>query len=259
MQIVIPTNCPSCGSHLENVNGQLFCRNTTSCPAQSSKLVENFCKKMKIKGFGSSTVSKLELNTISGLYDLTEQRLIQVLGSKVGSKLFLEIQQSKTADFATTLGSLGIKLIGKVAAEKLATQVSSFSELSATSCKQAGLGEKATESLLEWLESPEGLDTVEALTQFDFKPVVSVSTKPTAEHKFDVCITGKLNDFSSRSEASDYLLNFGITVKTSVTKTVKYLICEDDSKKSSSSYKKALASDLPILTIKELLEKFKND
>lgn len=254
MQIVIPENCPSCGSTLENVNGQLFCRNKASCPAQSSKLVENFCKKMKIKGFGEKTVAKLELTTITGLYDLTEQRLTCVLGDKVGSKLFTEIQNTQTSEFANVLGSLGIKLIGKVAAEKLATQVNSFQEITVKACKDAGLGEKATESLMEWLKSLEGMDTVESLDNFMTFTVVEQSAKPTQEHKFDVCITGKLNDFSGRSKAADYLSQFGITVKGSVTKTVKYLVCEDESKKGSSSYKKAIANDVPIVTIKELIK-----
>lgn len=253
MQIVIPTECPSCGSTLENVNGQLFCRNKTACPAQSSKLVENYCKKMKIKGFGSATITKLELSTISGLYSLTEQRLTSVLGDKVGSKLFTELQKTKTSDFATVLGSLGIKLIGKVAAEKLATKINSFQEITVKACKDAGLGEKATESLMEWCKSLEGMDTIEALD--GFITFSEVSSKPTqnTEHKFDVCITGKLNDFASRSKAADYLSKYGISVKGSVTKSVKYLICEDDTKKGSSSYKKALANELPIVSIKELI------
>lgn len=252
MQIVIPTECPSCGSPLENVNGQLFCRNKTACPAQSSKLVENFCKKMKIKGFGSATIAKLELNTISGLYNLSEQRLNDVLGEKVGSKLFAEIQNTVSSEFSAVLGSLGIKLIGKVAAEKLATKINSFKEITPQACKDAGLGEKATESLMEWLESPEGIDTVDALDNFIKFSAVSQSAKPTQEHKIDVCITGKLNDFTSRQKAAEYLSTFGIAVKASVTKTVNYLICEDETKKGSSSYKKALANGLPIVTIKEL-------
>lgn len=253
MQIVIPTECPSCGSHLENVNGQLFCRNKTACPAQNSKLVENFCKKMKIKGFGEKTVAKLELTNISGLLNLTEQRLTNILGEKVGSKLFTEIQSIKTSAFSTVLGSLGIPLIGKVAAEKLATQVGDFQSINPTACKAAGLGEKATESLSRWMASLEGMDTIESLESFvSFEPV-EASAKPTIEHKFDICITGKLNDFTSRSKAAEYLSKYGITIKNSVTKSVMYLICEDESKKSSSSYKKAEANGLPILSIKELI------
>lgn len=254
MQINIPTECPSCGSTLENINGQLFCRNKSACPAQSSKTVENFCKKMKIKGFGGKTIEKLELTSIVDLYSLTEQRLIDVLGEKVGSKLFTEIQNTNSCEFASILGSLGIKLIGKVAAEKLATVINSFTEITAKTCKEAGLGEKATESLMDWLYTEEGIDTVSVLDRH-----ITFTTKSTAqteqvEKVFDVCITGKLDDYSSRSKAADYLSQYGVTVKNSVTKTVKYLVCEDASKKGSSSYKKALTNNLPIVTMKDLIK-----
>lgn len=254
MKIEIPTECPSCGSPLENVNGQLFCRASTSCPAQSSKTVENYCKKMKIKGFGAKTVEKLELSSVSELYQTTEQRLTQILGKTMGSKLFAEINASKNSEFSKVLGSLGIKLIGKVAAEKLATKINSFKEITAKACKDAGLGEKATESLLDWMVSEEGYFTAQILDDtIAFVEQSPVSSETTISPVCDVCITGKLNDFKSRSEAAKYLSQFGVTVKNSVTKSVKYLVCEDESKKGSSSYKKALANDLPVLTIKELI------
>lgn len=253
MQIIIPKSCPSCESLLENVNGQLFCRNKGSCPAQSSKTVENFCKKMKIKGFGEKTVEKLEINTIVELYTLTEPALKQSLGDKVGSKLFLEIQKAMSCEFSVILGSLGIPLIGKVAAEKLATQINCFSDITPKACESAGLGPKAIESLSGWLDSPEGSETSCFLdSNIEFKEVSAKPTKNT-EHKFDVCVTGKLNDFSSRNKAADYLGTFGIGVKGSVTKTVKYLICEDDSKKGSSSYKKAVDKGIEIVSIKQLI------
>lgn len=252
MLIQIPTNCPSCGFELVNVKGQLFCKNKAGCSAQNSKLVENFCKKMKIKGFGSKTIEKLGLKTISGLYNLTEQRLTDNLGEKVGTKLFSEIQSSYSKDFATVLGSLGINLIGQVAANKLATKINGFSQITNQTCKDAGLGDMATNYLLGWVNSDVGQETILTLEElFDFKEVKKVETPAT---NIDVCITGKLDDFTSRTKATEYLAQYGINVKKSVTKTVQYLICEDDSKVNSSSYKKAVSNNLPILTIKQLIK-----
>lgn len=253
MLIQIPTDCPSCGSKLRNINGQLFCDNKTGCSAQSSKLVENFCKKMKIKGFGAKTIDKLDLQTISGLYNLTEQRLKDVLGDKVGTKLFSEIQSSYSKDFATVLSSLGINLIGQVAANKLATKINGFSQITTQTCKDAGLGDKATDSLISWIRSAEGQETVLTLAGlFDFKQEVKNVETPATN--VDVCITGKLEDFASRTKATEYLSQYGINVKKSITKSVQYLICEDDSKTNSSSYKKAVNNNLPILTIKQLIK-----
>ncbi|ASV43440.1 DNA ligase [Vibrio phage JSF12] len=259
--IQIPTECPSCQSKLVKVNGQLFCR-STSCPAQSSKLVENFCKKNKIKGFGEKTVAKLGLSSIPELLNLTEHTLIDTLGEKVGSKLFLEVQSIKNLTFAQVLGSLGINLIGTVAAEKVAVICGDFTEITPQNLATAGLGEKATQSLTSWVNSLDGQDTIEAFSSF---MVFEANTTGSRSEEFavnyepvDICITGSLLDFKSRSEAAAYLKQFGITVKDSVTKTVKYLVCEDEKKTSSSSYKKAQAAGIPILSIKNLLERLNN-
>lgn len=255
MKIAIPTNCPSCGSQLDTVNGQLFCR-SKSCPAQSSKLVEGFCKKMKIKGFGAKTIEKLELQTIGDLFSL-ERSDMEILGDKMAAKLLDEIDNScPNCDFGQFLGALGINLIGTVAANKVATKCNRLIDITSTVCKEAGLGEKATESLLNYLASPEGeevIDTVDMYISF-----ADISSKPTqvldsSKPMIDICITGKLNDFSSRTKATEYLEPLGFIIKKSVTKSVKYLVCEDDSKVGSSSYKKAQANGIQILTIKELI------
>lgn len=259
MKIIIPTECPCCGSKLGNVNGQLFCRNKSGCSAQSTKVVENFCKKMKIKGFGAKTLEKLELTSIWNLYDLSLPELVDTLGEKIGTKLFNEIEKSKTPEFAAFIGSLGINLIGTVAGNKLATKCNSLNDISESVCKAAGLGDKATESLMSWLSSPQGediQDTVNCYIHFaevSAKPI-QVSAKPMIE----ICITGKLNDYKSRKEAEAFLAQFNITVKKTVTKSVQFLVCEDDSKKGSSSYKKAQANGLPITNIKNLISSLEN-
>lgn len=256
MKIVIPTNCPSCGSTLETVNGQLFCRNK-SCSAQSSKIVEGFCKKMKIKGFGAKTIEKLELQTIGDLYNLDEHIIRDALSDTMARKLMNEIDKSlEDCDFGTFLGALGINLIGTVAAQKVAKKCNRLVDITYNICKDAGLGDKATESLLNYLASPEGeevIDTVDLYIMFASPKPTQVSASAKPMQNIDVCITGKLNDFPNRTKAAGYLEPYGITVKKSVTKSCKYLICEDDTKVGSSSYKKALDNGIQILTIKELI------
>lgn len=257
MKIIIPHNCPSCDSLLETVKGQLFCRNK-ACSAQSSKTVENFCKKMKIKGFGAKTIDKLELQTISDLYNLNSYELHSAVGVTVGNKLMNEIELSCTCEFSQFLGSLGIPLIGTVAAQKIATKCNSLNGITQPICKDSGLGDKATESLLNFFASEQGEEITDTVNeQFTFDEV-----KPKATSKvnlaIDVCITGKLEDFPSRTKAADYLEQYGISVKKSVTKTVQYLICEDDSKVGSSSYKKAESNGIQIITIKNLINSLEN-
>ncbi|QXV85278.1 NAD-dependent DNA ligase B subunit [Escherichia phage TrudiRoth] len=258
MKIEIPTQCPSCGSKLDLVNGQLFCRNKSNCPAQSSKLIENFCTKMKLKGFGPKTIEKLELTKISELFYLTEEDLVGAVGSKVATKLISELNTKVRGDidFGSVLGSLGIPLIGEVAAKKLSQNCTSFYDVKADG--------KAGENYKTWLNSPQGKDVIELPWKFSTgirgtKADIIITDDLVAQpNEITVCITGSLQDFANRTDATNYLESLGYTVKKSVTKDVKYLICEDESKRSSSSYKKAETNGIEILSIKELLEKNNN-
>lgn len=258
MKIEIPTQCPSCGSKLDLVNGQLFCRNKSNCPAQSSKLIENFCTKMKLKGFGPKTIEKLELTKISELFYLTEEDLVGAVGSKVAAKLISELNTKVRGDidFGSVLGSLGIPLIGEVAAKKLSQNCTSFHDVKADG--------KAGENYKTWLNSPQGKDVIELPWKFSTgirgaKADTIITDDLVAQpNGITVCITGSLQDFANRTDATNYLESLGYTVKKSVTKDVKYLICEDESKRSSSSYKKAETNGIEILSIKELLEKNNN-
>lgn len=240
------------------VNGQLFCRNST-CPAQSSKMLENFCKKMKIKGFGAKTIEKLELVSIYDLYSLDRQTVAEAIGDKMAMKLMDELDKACTCEFAMFLGSLGIPLIGTVAAKKVAEKCNSFAEITRDSCKDAGLGDKATESLLDFINSDTGDEIMDTVDMYiAFTEPKKAATVTTCNAQIDVCITGKLNDFKNRNDAADYLLQYGITVKKSVTKSTQYLICEDETKVGSSSYKKAETNGIEITSIKNLINSLEN-
>lgn len=246
MKIEMPTNCPSCGGKLELVNAQLFCRNSENCPAQSSKLLENFCKKMKLKGFGPATIEKLGLVKIPELYYVTDEDLHKAVGVKTGDKLISELNEKlrKEIDFGQFLGSLGIPLIGEVAARKLAVY---------NSLQDVVADGKAGENLKTWKNSSVGKEIMEVPWKFGGAKETSVNLA-TESLGISVCITGSLKDFKNRSDASSYLESLGLTVKKDVTKDVRYLICEDESKRSSSSYLKAIERDIPIVSIQSLTE-----
>lgn len=249
--MLIPTECPSCQSTLERVKDQLFCRNA-SCDAKTAKIVEGFCKKLKIKGFGPKTIEKLDLSSISQLYTLSVETMTDTLGTKTAEKLHAEVANKRSLEFSTLIGALGIPLIGTVAGNKLGALINSWDEVSKSSCKQAGLGDKATDSLLNWLASEQGNEVRGLPIEFTKqKAPVAQSSKVNVEAKGDIVITGKLNDFKNRGEAASFLETKGYTVKSGVTKKTIAVICEDGS--SGSKVAKANTLGKPILTIKQLL------
>jgi DNA ligase (NAD+) len=249
--IEIPTQCPVCSSKLELIKDQLFCRNTL-CEAQVGKKIEHFCKVLKIKGLGPATVAKLQLEDITQLFYLDEQELASQIGEKLSTKLLQEIEQSKESDFAIVLEAMSIPLVGKTASTKLASVINNFEELSNESCKLAGLGDKVTSNIMEWLitEYPE----IKEFLPFKFEKKNKQAVPSTGKI---VCITGKLHSFSKKSEAALALNAKGFQVSENFNKSVDFLVDEED--KNSTKRKQADKNGTSIITnLQEFLLNYNN-
>jgi NAD-dependent DNA ligase len=239
--ILAPTTCGSCGSVLVWRNDLLFCEDSR-CPAQISKQIEHFAKTLKIKGLGPKTIEKLSITTLWELYaldyDLTK---IALSSERLADKLFVEIEHSKKATLNQLLPAFSIPLVGKTATEKLSTTISGLNELSMDKCRDAGLGAKTAESLMDWYEN-EWINNFEFLP-FDFK---FAKAKERVEAVGTVCISGKLKSFPTKSAATTALCLQGYNVKSSVTKDVTILV--NESGIESAKTKKARDSGVTIVT-----------
>lgn len=244
MKIEILTHCPVCNSELVRINDQLFCQNNL-CDAKAFKGIIHFVKALKIKGLGEKTIEKLNLDSINSIYYLSKESIINELGDKLGNKLYDEIEKSKEVPIDKFITGFGIPLIGKSAAEKLAQHTDSIWNITEEICKMAGLGDKATYNLLDWILHNE--------INYKDLPIkmIKVDKKPDASLK--VCITGKLDNFKSRDAAKQYLKDYGIEVVSSVSSNINYLVC-DVNGSTSSSIKKAEKLNISIITMNQLLK-----
>lgn len=250
-KIEIPTTCPACSYKLQLINSQLFCRNT-ACSAQLGKKLEHFCKVLQIKGFGPKTIEKLNLADITEIFYLDRDHVVDALGAKVADKLLDEIERAKSADLATVIASFSIPLVGGTASGKIAAVVSSIDEITQETCKIAGLGEKVTANLLEWVsfEYPE----MKEFLPFTFETKIRVADTNSKR----VCITGKLKSFKKKADAESVLLAAGFVLVDSVTKTTDYLV--DEEGKMSSKREKAVQYGITIITdLNDLLKEKIND
>jgi len=242
-EISFPTNCPSCEAELEWVNDSLYCRNHL-CPAQNAKAVEHFAKTMKIKGLGPASIQKLGWTCPSEIYSATRASILASLGSeKVASKLEAEIVNSFNAPLEFLLPAFGIPLIGKTATLKLSETINHISQINADTCKRAGLGPKATQYLLDWMEGDLALflDTMPHSWYFS-------DITPPAVSKGSVCISGRLKSFKSKADATSALNTAGYEVKSSLTKQVGFLINEG----GTESAKTRQARDTGVTIVTDL-------
>ena len=236
-----PKICPSCGHSLEWINHLLYCKNS-SCMSKAAKRVEHFAKTLKIKGLGPATIARLNLTDVADIYLLDEELIAEALNSdKLAEKLMFEIENSKNAPLNLLLPAFSIPLIGRSATEKLSFKCDHILDINEDSCREAGLGPKATENLMFWLNTNHSLLKV---LPFSFKFVKPVDNK--IEPKGTVCISGRLKTFKTKSEAEKVLTNLGYTVKNSLTKDVTILV--NESGIESAKTLKARDSGVTIIT-----------
>jgi NAD-dependent DNA ligase len=207
----------------------------------SRKRVEHFATTLKIKGLGPSAVEKLELSSPLDIYSLSLQDITDGLNSeKLAAKLFDEIEQSKSKKLNDLLPALGIPLIGKTATDKLSKICTNIESITERTCGEAGLGPKATENLIDWLNDNDWYLFLPQDLSFG-------STKTIGqESKGIVCITGKLNSFKTKAEAQVELERLGFIVKSSITKDVTILV--NESGKETTKTQKARESGVIVIT-----------
>ena len=240
MKIIPPSSCPSCGNPTSFINDQLFCTNE-DCEARVAKKAIKFCKVFGIKGLGEKQIEKFEFDCLfdvcSTLLTVSATELSEIMGSSaLAEKVHPQLDIIKQpVDTATLIEALSIPSIGTVQAKKLAP-------FFPYDVKKASLGEVATSKVQRWLE-----DNLDILGLFILKA-------PKAEplNLVPVAITGKLSNKMTKAKATEELRNFGFDVKSSLTKEVKFLICDTD--QTSSSCEKARKYNIQIITYKSLIE-----
>ena len=164
---------------------------------------------------------------------------------RLANKLFFEIENSKNASLNTLLPGFSIPLIGKSAAEKLSRVCTLVYDISESTCREAGLGPKATANLLNWKnkEFP-ALEELPFSFKFEFKKEPDLTQGV-------VCISGRLTNYKTKAEATIALKRHGYEVKTSLTKNVTILVNESG---IESSKIKAARQAGTVLIVTNLLE-----
>ena len=249
--ITPPTNCPCCDSILELVNEQLFCRNT-KCPAQWTKKLESFSSSLKIKGLGPSTISKLGVESLPELYELTVSDIQNRIHSeKLAEKLFDELEKSKSSKLVDILPAFSIPLIGRSASQKLCDTISNIEDISENSCTEAGIGPKASANLVNFMETEFYPNRYKDRLPFNWNNKINKKKEVTGI----VCISGKLKSYPTKAHATKVLEQYGFVVKSSLTKECTHLINESgiESAKTQTARDRGV---LIITNIKHLIEEY---
>ncbi len=238
----IPTNCPSCDSHLLHFEDEvaLRCINPR-CPAQIMEGLIHFASRdaMNITGLGPSIVEKLFaanlVKDVADIYRLKEDDFLLLEGvkEKSASKLYQAIQASKENSAEKLLFGLGIRHVGSKASQLLLQHFHSIENLAQADPEEVAsiesLGSVIAQSLQTYFAT-EGskilLDELkEAGVNLDYKGQTVVVDVPLSG--LTVVLTGKLERLT-RSEAKSKLESLGAKVTGSVSKKTNLLVAGAD-------------------------------
>ena len=238
----IPTNCPSCDSHLLHFEDEvaLRCINPR-CPAQIMEGLIHFASRdaMNITGLGPSIVEKLFaanlVKDVADIYRLKEDDFLLLEGvkEKSASKLYQAIQASKENSAEKLLFGLGIRHVGSKASQLLLQHFRSIENLAQADPEEVAsiesLGSVIAQSLQTYFAT-EGskilLDELkEAGVNLDYKGQTVVAD--AALSGLTVVLTGKLERLT-RSEAKSKLESLGAKVTGSVSKKTNLVVAGAD-------------------------------
>ncbi|MBA1351199.1 NAD-dependent DNA ligase LigA [Streptococcus oralis subsp. oralis] len=238
----IPSNCPSCDSHLLHFEDEvaLRCINPR-CPAQIMEGLIHFASRdaMNITGLGPSIVEKLFaanlVKDVADIYHLKEDDFLLLEGvkEKSASKLYQAIQASKENSAEKLLFGLGIRHVGSKASQLLLQHFHSIENLAQADPEEVAsiesLGSVIAQSLQTYFAT-EGskillCELKEAGVNLDYKGQTLVAN--AALSGLTVVLTGKLERLT-RSEAKSKLESLGAKVTGSVSRKTNLVVAGAD-------------------------------
>ena len=261
----MPAKCPSCGSPVIHVEGEVAvrCPNSESCPEQQLRRLVYFAGKdaMDIDNLGEKVVEQLFnkgfVRTPSDIFRLSEKEVSQLDNFKAKSiyNLLTSIEKARDVPFARFIMALGIKYVGSGTAEALAIKAGDIQHLMQMTqedlLKIEGVGEKVAGAVCEYFAEAKNREEVEKLLEYGVKPQ-SMQMTTFEGHTFNgktFVLTGTLQKYS-RNEAAALIKERGGKVTDSVSKKTDCLLAGES---AGSKLEKAQTLGIKILSEEEFI------
>lgn len=267
-KVLLPKQCPVCGSHVMKFDDEAAARCTGNliCRAQLEEGIKHFAHRraMNIDGLGDKIVELLMaqklIKNVADLYELTPEQLIPLerLGEKSAIKLCEAIEKSKNTTLPRFLFALGIRDVGERTALNLANY---FGELDAI--RHANFDELQTipdigpvvaQHIVEFFAEKTHQHLLDRLLKYGVHwPVIEKNKSLPLAGKIFV-LTGTLTTLT-RDEATERLQKLGAKVASSVSKATSVVVAGES---AGSKLAKAQELNVEIWSEKELLTLLKS-
>ncbi|EHK0035104.1 NAD-dependent DNA ligase LigA [Vibrio parahaemolyticus] len=265
--IIFPTQCPVCGSHVERIEGEAVTRCTGGlvCQAQRKQALKHFVsrKALDVDGLGDKVIEQLVdremVETPADLFKLSAGVLtvLERMGPKSAQNIVNALEKSKLTTLPRFLYSLGIREVGEATAANLAQHFKSLEAIQAATEEQLiavqDIGVVVAKHITTFFEEEQNQAVVQnLLVQGIHWPEVS-APEQGAELLLEgktVVLTGTLSQLG-RTEAKEALQSLGAKVTGSVSKKTDILFAGEN---AGSKLTKAQELGIEIKTEQDLLE-----
>lgn len=264
-EIVIPSNCETCGTSLVNEGTRLYCPNK-NCSKRVLHQLLKWVQVVDIRDLGETLVNSLfekkVIQSISDIYKLNvetltpfflnEESIAAEKKSLGAEKVIKSIENHKNISLEAFVAGFDIEGIGETTVEKLvAAGFNSLEKLLNASVDEIatvyGFAEIMAKTFVYGLK-----ENAEEMKNLSSTYVNIIKKEAGALSGKSFCFTGELVTMK-RADAENLVKNAGGSCKSSVTKDLSYLVTNDTSSGSSKNVKAAKLG-IPIISEKEFLQ-----
>lgn len=263
---VFPTVCPSCGSPVKRLQGEVAYRCVNvSCPAVLQQSIAHFVSKagLDIRGVGERWIEQLVLKgrvkSPADLFSLTRHDMLGFdrMGTKSATKFVEALAVARTeATLPRLICALGIRHVGEQTARTLALAYADMDALGAATGEELqalpDIGPEVAGAIRAFFENEDNRHLLERLRALGLWPVRSESGAAPVGGAFAgkrMLFTGSLASMG-RSEAQRRAESAGAVILGSVSKKLDILVAGAD---PGSKLDKARQLGITILSEQEFL------
>ncbi|MBX3147432.1 MAG: NAD-dependent DNA ligase LigA [Gemmatimonadales bacterium] len=261
----MPDRCPACSTPVERLPDEAmrYCPNA-SCPGRILESIVHFASRdaLDIRGLGYERVRQLLdaglIRNVADLYQLTVDQLIELdrYAQQSATQLVEAIAASKAQPLSLLLFALGIRHVGKNAAQLLARRFVSLPALAAASSEEigsiAGIGPTIADAVVEFFRNEANQALIERLAAAEVN-FVEPNAAPTGDALAgkSFVLTGTLPTLS-RADAAALIEAHGGRVTSSISKKTDSLVAGEE---AGSKLDKARALGVEVIDEAELLRR----
>jgi len=256
----MPASCPVCATDVvhDKEASAYYCPNR-ECPVKISRTLEHYTSRgaLDIEGFGEERARELValgfVKTLSDLYSLSERHdellALRGYGEKSLSRLFANIEASKSQPLHRLLIGLSIRHVGTATARALSLNFGSIEALRGASIEELqaidDIGPIVAEGVYAYFQDEENAVLVDSLKESGVRTDEEVSMRGGLLNGLAIVVTGSLQRWS-RNEIEDLIKRLGGRFTGAVSKKTSYVVTGD-----SGGSKRAKAETLGVEVINE--------